>query len=421
MTKRKIISPWLYFSFTFFILIVIGTFLLYLYSGLSFLDSLFTSTSAVCVTGLIVVDTSHLNLTSQIIILILIQLGGIGIMTLSSSLFLIFKGVLDLEKKVLLKKVTDFFSYYDIENILKLVLVYTLIVEFIGAFLLTIGFKLDGYPLIVSIYYGIFHSISAFCNAGFSTLSNSLVGTNPLIKITTMILIVLGGIGFFVVYDLIYSKKRYTTHTKIVILTTISLIISGSILIYIFNFKNLSILDAVFQAITPRTAGFNTVNLNSLSVESLIIILLLMIIGASPASTGGGIKTTTFFLIIVSCFKVLKGEDKIVVFKRKIEQYTMLKAFSLFFIYCLIILISSLIIYNTNHYNYFKCLFECASALGTVGLSLGITSSLTYIGKLVIILCMFIGRIGPVSFFMMITLKEKKSHIDYPAEKIIIG
>lgn len=420
--SRKYLTPWVYFSFTFLFLIITGTILLYLQSGLSFIDSLFTSTSAVCVTGLIVVDTAKLNTISQIIILILIQLGGLGIMTLTSGITVLFRGALDLEKKVLLKKVTDYFSFYELEKILKIVLAYTFLCELIGAIILSISFKIQGYPLIKAIYYGIFHSISAFCNAGFSTFSNSLVGTNFLTKISISLLIILGGIGFFVVYDIYYSKRKVLSiHSKIVILTTLLLIIVGTILIYFFNFPNISFLDSFFQAVTPRTAGFNTVNLNALSIDSLIIILMLMVIGASPGSTGGGIKTTTFFIIFISCFKVIKGEENLVVFKRKISNFTILKSFSLFFIYITIILISTFFLLNTNQHDFFKCLFETTSALGTVGLSLGITPTLTTFGKIIIIFCMFIGRIGPASFIMMLMLKEKKSVVDYPEEKIIIG
>ena len=417
----KNFNPWTYFSLTFLILILAGTIPLHFYTHLSFIDAFFTSTSAVCVTGLIVVDTAKLDITSQIIILILIQLGGLGVMILTSSILLFVKGFLDLKTKVLIQKVGDYFSFYDIEKILKIVLLYTFISEFIGALILSFGFLIEGFPLKKAIYFGIFHSISAFCNAGFSTFTNSLVGHNAIIKITVMVLIILGGLGFFVIYDLLYEKHRVTVHSKIVLTTTIILIIVGTIIIYFLNFGNISFIDALFQAVTPRTAGFNTVDLNSLSIESIFIIMLLMIIGASPGSTGGGIKTTTFFLIFISCFKVIKGFSRIVVFKRKIDNYIILKSFSLFFIYSSIIMLATSLLMNTQKYSLLKCLFEVISAIGTVGLSLGITSSLTFLGKIIIIICMFIGRIGPASFIMMLTLKEKKSYIDYPEERVIIG
>ncbi len=418
---KKFINPWIYFSFTFIILILIGTILLIIHDNLSVIDSIFTATSAVCVTGLVVYDTAKLDIWGQIIILFLIQLGGLGIMALSSSILLIFRGFIDLEQKVLIKKVTDYFSFYDIERILKVILIYTFVVESFGALLLAIGFYIQGFTLKKSVYYGIFHSISAFCNAGFSTFSNSLVGFNPLIKLTVAALIVLGGLGFFVVYDILYSSKRFSLHSKITINTTIVLIIVGTLLIYFLNWGKIGFIDALFQSITPRTAGFNTVNLNSLSLDSIFVILFLMVIGASPGSTGGGIKTTTFFLIFFSCFEVISGKEKIVAFKRKIPSYTILKSFSLFFIYTSILMIASFLLLNTNQKDFLKCLFEVTSALGTVGLTLGITPTLDFWGKVIIILCMFIGRIGPASFIMMLALKEKKSYIDYPEEKIIIG
>ncbi len=418
---QKSFNPWFYFSLTFIFLIIIGTFLLHFHTNLSLIDSIFTSTSAVCVTGLIVTDTAKLDIYTQLIILSLIQLGGLGVMVLTSSILLYIKGFLDLRTKILLQKVGDYFSLYDIEKILKIVIFYTFSIELIGAVILSIGFKIEGYPIGKAIYFGIFHSISAFCNAGFSTFTNSLIGHNILIKITVSLLIILGGLGFFVVYDLLYEKNKITVHTKIVLLSTLILILSGFLLIFILNFKHISIIDSLFQAITPRTAGFNTVDLNSLSIETIFILIILMVIGASPGSTGGGIKTTTFFLIFIACFKVIKGSDRVVVFKRKISNFIILKAFSLFFIYCSIITIATSLLMNTNQHDLLKCFFEVTSALGTVGLSLGITPKLDLWGKIIIIFCMFVGRIGPASFIMMLTLKEKQSYIDYPEEKVIIG
>ncbi len=418
---KKTFNPWFYFSLTFIVLIFIGTILLYFHTHLSIIDSIFTSTSAVCVTGLIVTDTAKLDITSQIIILSLIQLGGLGVMVLTSSILLFVKGFLDLKTKILIQKVGDYFSLYDIEKILKVVILYTFSIELIGAIILTIGFKIEGYSIINSIYYGIFHSISAFCNAGFSTFTNSLIGHNIIIKITVILLIILGGLGFFVIYDLLYEKEKITVHTKIVLTTTTFLILIAFLLIYLLNIKNISIIDALFQAVTPRTAGFNTVDLNSLSIETIFILIILMVIGASPGSTGGGIKTTTFFLIFTACFKVIKGQDRVVVYKRKIENFIILKAFSLFFLYTSIITLATSLLMNTNQHNLLKCFFEVTSAIGTVGLSLGITSDLDFWGKLIIIFCMFLGRIGPASFVLMLTLKEKKSYIDYPEEKVIIG
>ncbi|KAA0258041.1 potassium transporter [Deferribacter autotrophicus] len=422
------LSPWSYLIITFVILIIAGSFFLmipgaYSKGNLSYLDALFTSTSAVCVTGLIVTNTSNFTPFGQIIILILIQLGAIGIMTLTSSLYIFLKGELDLSHRIMVAKITDVFGLHEVENILVYIIKYTFIIEFIGAIVLSLGFYISHNTLGDAIYYGIFHSISAFCNAGFSTFDQSLVGTNIIIKLTITGLIVLGGIGYYVIYDLnkfFKSGGRLKLHTKVVLLTSLLLIIMGFMIFSVVE-SDMNIVDGFFQSVTARTAGFNTIDLTSLHNISKFTLIILMLIGASPGSTGGGVKTTTFFITISSITKVLRGENKIVVFKRQIPYQTILRAFALIFLYLFVDVTATLILLYIYDYNFLEMLFEVTSALSTVGLSLGITTKLTTAGKLVIIACMFLGRVGPAALVMAMLGREKKRVIQYPEEKVVLG
>lgn len=423
------LNPWSYLFITFALLIFAGTIFLKLpfvehSGGLSFIDALFTSTSAVCVTGLIVVDTGEFNLWGQIIILILIQIGAIGIMILTSSLLLFIRGELKLSHKFLVAKITDSFSIKEAERVLIVVIIYTFFIEFLGFIFLSLGFFLNGFDLGDSLYFGLFHSISAFCNAGFSTFAGSLTDSNAIIKIVTIFLIVLGGLGFFVVYNIsefINKRERIKVHTKIVLYTTFYLIIGGWILIYLLEKGDISFLDSLFHSVTARTAGFNTVDMNSFHVVSLFFTVVLMIIGASPGSTGGGIKTTTFFIALASMYNVLKGRKRVVIFKRTVPYINILKAYALITFYIFFLVICTMLLLYTSEFNFMDTLFEVASALGTVGLSLGITGQLDYMGKIIIIICMFLGRLGPATLMMMLIMKEKTSKISYPEEKIILG
>jgi len=392
--------------------------------GLTYIDSLFTATSAVCVTGLTVVDTSGFNFWGQFFIMLMMQVGAIGIMTLTSSLLLFLRGELDFSQKFRVAKINDNLTIQEAEKILIIVVIYTFFMEFVGFLILSYGFFLEGFALSDAFYYGLFHAISAFCNAGFSTFDSSLIGSNSIVKITTMFLIVFGGLGFYVIYNLymaLFANERIKVHTKIVLYTTFALIILGSSLIFLLEKGTVSILDSFFQSITTRTAGFNTVEISELHIVTKFLLIVLMIIGASPGSTGGGIKTTAFYISIVSMYNVLRGNRKIVVFKRNIPLINILKAYALISMYIFFLVIATLLLLYFDDFTFMDTLFEVASALGTVGLSLGITGELDVFGKLIIIICMFLGRIGPATLITMLLLKEKTSKLSYPEEKIILG
>ncbi len=419
-------NPWQYLVLSFAGLIIIGSGLLQLpfvqhQNGLSYIDALFTSTSAVCVTGLTTVSTSGFNLWGQLSILLLVQLGAIGIMTLTTSFLLTLKGNIGLKHRFSFSQLQENFHLDDATGVLKNIIKITFIIELIGMILLSTGFYMQGLQIKEALYQGFFHSISAFCNAGFSTYDQSLTGSNLLIKLTVSVLIILGGLGYFVIYELMayYKQKRpYSLHTKIVLRVSLLLIAGGSLLIFLFEKGQTGWADSLFQSVTTRTAGFNTVDLSTMSNATIFLMLLLMFIGASPGSTGGGIKTTNFFIMIYAMVSVLKGRRNFVIWNRKISSNYILKAFGTAISYFIILSIGILLLFTEPDLSFKDSLFEAVSAMGTVGLSLGITPHLSLSGKWVIIALMFIGRLGPASFAMATLMKQKEVKIRYPDAEI---
>jgi trk system potassium uptake protein len=413
---------------TFLLLILAGCLVLkmpfvHYAGGISWLDALFMATSAVCVTGLATVPTSGFNIWGQLVLLFLMQLGAIGIMTLASSVLLVLKGELSLFHRLQAVKITGSYKLSEIEGILGLILKYTFCAELVGFIFLWTGFLFEGYEPQRSAYLALFHTISAFCNAGFSTFDNSLMGMNPLIKATVAGLIILGGIGFYVVFDVIgylKAKDRMTIHTKTVLWGTLSLVVLGTFMLLLIE-KNLGVLDALFQSVTARTAGFNTVDIAGLQNSSIFLLLVFMIIGAAPGSTGGGVKLTTFFVSMLAVYNVILGRNRIVIFGRRLPSSNILRAYALIILYISFLVLMAILLLRTEGGRFIDVLFEVVSAVGTVGLSLGLTPDLSPMGKLIVIVGMFVGRIGPVVLVLTFFLGEKESRIDYPKEKIILG
>ncbi len=400
---------------TFFLLITSGTILLQMpfvrhSTGLDLLDAVFTSTSAVCVTGLTSLPTSGFNLSGQIILLVLIQLGAIGIMTLTSSLILFFRGNLDLRMRMDASQLSSSNSLREGRGVLKTVVIYTFTMELIGFILLFIGFRGQGLAMGDSLYQGVFHSISAFCNAGFSPLPASLIGSSMLIKTSVMLLIISGGLGYYVIFDLweyVKNKNRLSLYSKMVLLLTPCLIIAGAAALLFFEGSSLPLID--------------TVNLAALQPASLLTLIALMIIGAAPGSTGGGVKITTFFVVMLACYRLICGNKSIIIRGRKLSINTILHAFVLIVFYLVFLATGCLLLLYFDKMDFMTTLFEMASALGTVGLSLGITGEWGVMGKSVLIAAMFIGRIGPPLLIIILLKGNKKMHVDYPEEKIILG
>lgn len=458
--KRTLLNPAQLFIASFLGIIFFGTFLLQLpnatYTEISFLDALFTSTSAVCVTGLIVVDTgSFFTQFGQTIILILIQLGGIGILTFASYFSYFFKGGSNYENQLVLSDLTNSQKLGDVFSTLKRILVITFSIEIIGGFLIYSSLNNTLLPTIFErTFFAVFHAVSAFCNAGFSTLPNGLYESgfrfNYALQSYIIILLVIGGLGFPIVVNIIkyvkywtvnkfmdFSKNKiqhkpwvFSINSRITLITTFSLTIIGTVLFYISEYHNAlaahtgfgKFITALFGATTPRTAGFNTVDTSALNFPTLMMIFLLMWIGASPASTGGGIKTSTFAIATLNFWSLARGKTRIEVFRREISDISVRRAFavislSLFVIGFGIIAIS---IFDSDK-DLKSIAFECFSAYSTVGLSIGITANLSSASKFVIILMMFIGRVSMLSILIAVIKKIKHKNYRYPKEEITIN
>ncbi len=428
-------------------LIVIGAFILYEPSAhenpISFIDALFTSTSAVCVTGLTVnIISNSFSKFGLIIILFLIQFGGLGIMILYASFILFFTGNMSLKGFEITIKATEISGKYNsFQKTIIFILIYTFIIEFFVLILLALRFFSLGFDLNSSIKYGIFHSISAFCNAGFSLFPNSFLNYKGDISINLILisLITLGGIGFVVNFDIfrylinkLNKSKKYITlsiQSRIVLNMYLLInLISCILFLLIENNNALSellphekFIASLFQVVTARTAGFNTIDLSLLSQLSKTLLEILMIVGASSGSTGGGIKVTTFFIILFTIYSFIKQKDEVILYNHKISKQLIIKSFSLFFTYIIVILISYslLLVFDKNDPQ--KLLFEVISALGTVGLSMGITPTLTDLSKVIIMILMFIGRVGPLTVFTALSFSRKNEPVSYPETEIMVG
>ena len=417
------LNPWQSLVLSFGVLIVSGTLMFFLPgvrhdSGLELIDALFTATSAVCVTGLTSIPTSGFNTPGQWLILVLMQTGAIGIMTLTSSFLLALRGTIRLRHRAAISELQDDFTSSGTHEVLKNIIKITLMVEWVGFVLLSAGFYMEGFPLSTAMYHGLFHSVSAFCNAGFSTFDSSLTGMNAMIKYVVMILIFLGGSGYFVLYEWweILRKRRKKTgfHARIVWLVSMILIIAGAVLIFTGEKGNISFTDSLFQSVTARTAGFNTVDISNLRYASLFVLIVLMFVGASPGSTGGGIKTTSFFAMIYSVWGILRGKEQVVIYHRTIPNTFIIKSFAVAVLYFITISLGILFLLETQDFALEEVMFEVVSAMGTVGLSMGITPQLDVAGKLMVVMLMFIGRVGPASMALAMMKRNKNVKIHYP-------
>jgi len=431
---------------SFLMTILIGTFLLTLpvssthQQGLGFIDALFTATSATCVTGLIVKDTGvYFSLFGQLVILALIQIGALGIMTFSVTLFLAMGKRMSNKEAMAMQDVLDQDSMAGIYELIGFIAKMTIGIEVLGMLFLYVGFE----PFIADpgqrLYAAFFHSISAFCNAGFSIFSDSLVkfATNPTINLTIAFLIIFGGLGFIVVKDVLdkYVKGKRAkslglkVHTKLVLTMTIALIILGTIFIYFAEnsmiLKDMATKDKLlisfFQSVSTRTAGFNSVDIGMLSNASIFIMIILMFIGASSGSTAGGIKITTFWVILKSFTNNLQNKDKMNAFKRKIPDEIVGKAIAIFVLSLGLVIVFMYLVSIFEALPFRDLIFEVVSAFGTVGLSTGITAQLHAPGKLLITILMFLGRLGPLTIVLAFSGYKRKIDYTYAEERIMVG
>jgi trk system potassium uptake protein TrkH len=443
--KRRELRPGQVLGLGFGIIILIGTLLLALPiatkngTSIGLVNALFTATSAVCVTGLVVVDTgTYWTIFGKTIILMLIQIGGLGFMTMATAGAFIMGRRIGLRNRLIMQEALNQMSISGVVRLTKYVILTTFMIEGIGAFLLSFKF-IPQFGFAKGLAFSVFHSISAFCNAGFDIMGNytSLTSfvTDPLVNMVIMGLILIGGIGFSVIIDIARNKqyKKLSVHSKLVIMTSLVLLGAGFILFLAIEWNNPAtlgeltipqkILGAMFQSVTPRTAGFNTIPIDQLETPSKLITMVLMFIGGSPGSTAGGVKTTTVGIMILTILMVIRGKDEIEFSFRRISKDTANKALAIFGIVLTIALtIITLLTITEPNLEFIDIVFEVFSALGTVGLSTGITSSLSTVGKLIIAIAMFFGRVGPLTMVIALTQRgRRKALVRYPEGKVSVG
>ena len=400
----------------------------------SFLDSLFTSTSAVCVTGLVLHDTAtYWSAFGQTVILILIQIGGMGVVTVAASFAMISGRKISLMQRSTMQEAIAAPKVGGIVRLTGFIIRMTLAFELIGAVLMGPVFCRDFG--IRGIWMALFHSISAFCNAGFDLMgvrgefsSLTTYADNPAITLTIMALIIIGGIGFLTWDDIHVNKwhfRRYRMQSKVILTTTAVLLVIPAVVFFVFEFQTLPlggrILQSLFQAVTPRTAGFNTADLTVMSESAQFIIIVLMLIGGSPGSTAGGMKTTTIAVMIGNALAVFRRKEDAHFFGRRIEEDAVRTAATVFSMYVMLPVIGALVISMAEHQPMLICLFETASAIGTVGLSLGLTQSLGVLSQLILIVLMFFGRVGGLTLIFAALSGVRKNVSRLPQEKITVG
>lgn len=445
MKIKKTISTARLFALGFALIILLGAVLLCLPvsnksgSSIPFINALFTSCSATCVTGLVVYDTwSQFTVFGQVVIILLIQIGGLGFMTFAILLSMVAGRRISLAQRINLSEAIGAGRLGGVVKLARRILFGTLIIEGTGAVLLFLRFR-TLFPTGTAIWYGVFHSISAFCNAGFDLMGVVKPGSSityfvsdPTVSLTIASLILLGGLGFIVWDDVLNSHfrfKRMRLHTKIVLVFSLAIVVIPTLLfmyterngVYAGMSTGGRILAALFSAVTPRTAGFNTVDIAAMSEAGILMTVLLMIIGAGSGSTGGGVKISTFAVQLLSVFSYMKGREDVNIMERRIDHSLCRRAFCSVLLYIGLGLLASYVIAAVQALPLKNIMFECFSALGTVGLSTGITSQLENLPKVIIIILMYAGRVGSVTVFMAVTDFKNVADARYPEEDIVIG
>ena len=400
-----------------------------------FIDALFTATSASCVTGLIVYDTAtHWSLFGKIIIIAMIQCGGLGVVTMITVFTQVTGKKIGLRDRATLQSALSAPQIGGIVKLTSFIFKGTIIIEMIGALLMFPSFMKD-FGVTKGIYYSIFHSISAFCNAGFDLMGDvskfsslTKYQSDVMINISIMLLILIGGLGFLVWKDMInykFDMKRYSTQTKMVLVMSVVLVIFPSVLFFFTEFSGLEIktriLSSVFQAVTPRTAGFNTIDYTKFSDNGIAMTIILMLIGGGSGSTAGGIKMSTVFILVATMCSVLKQDKEVAVFKKRIEPDIIKNAVAVFALDIFLFIVGSMIISGIEGFSLKETMFECASAVATVGLTLGITPHLGIISKILLICMMYIGRVGGITLIFAAVNPKNNGNARYPKEQVAVG
>jgi len=447
MKKRKVsMSPTRVIALVFAAIILLGTGLLMLPTAsksgesASFLDALLTATSATCVTGLIPFDTgANWSALGQVVILCMIELGGLGFMSIASLFVFLLRRKVSLRQRMVMAQALSLNDMEGVVNLQKWVLGGSLGIQFIGAVVLMLRFVTHyGYSLGKSIWYGVFHSISGFCNAGFDVLGtgNSLLEVNgdPVILITLMVLITVAGLGFFVWEELARVRrfKNLSVYTKLVLITTAVLLLSGAVLFMILEWDNPStfgsmtpgqkVLNGFFQSVTMRTAGFATVDQAGLTPAGKAVAIMLMLIGGSSGSTAGGLKTVTFIVLLLFIWTRARGKSTVTVFHRTIPGDKVMDAMTIAIIMILLAMVGAVVICATSPVDFADALFETVSALATVGVTAGVTSQLSVIARLIIIVYMYFGRVGVLTISLGFLMGDKaEDRIKYAHTNLLIG
>ena len=442
--KKTKLTPMRILALGFAMVILTGTFLLMLPISsangkvTSFFDCLFIATSSTCVTGLVTLDTgTHWNYFGKTVIMILIEVGGLGFMSFATLFALLLGKKITMQQRLVMQESLNSFKLQGLVKMARYVLIFTFTVQTVAAIILSTQF-IPQFGLGKGIYYSIFHSISGFCNAGIDLFGNFSSVTsyhdNPVVIITLGSLIIIGGLGFYVWQEIYTNKgfRKLSLNTKVVLLVTAILIVGGTILMYLFEMnnpgtiKNMSlrgqILSSWFAAVTPRTAGFNSISTADMSPGGRFLTIILMFIGGSPGSTAGGIKTTTVGILFFTVVSVVKGREDTEIFKKRIPRDIVTRAIAITFIAISLVTVVTMILCITEKGTSLEyIIYETVSAFGTVGLTLGLTPHLSDIGKVVLAFTMYCGRVGPLTFAIALAKRSYLKGVKYPEDKIIVG
>ena len=404
----------------------------------NFLDSLFTATSAVCVTGLVTLDTgTYWNEFGQVVIMLLIEVGGLGFMAFTTLLAILLRKRITLRDRLIMQEAMNTFSIQGLVKMVERIVLFTVLVQIIGGVLLATQFIKD-YGFLKGLYFGIFHSVSAFCNAGFDLFggysSVTSYSTNAIVLLTLSIIIIVSCLGFTVIIELLKYKtdRRLSTHTKLVLLMTSILLFGGILFMFALEYNNPEtlgpmsiknkILNAIFAGVSPRTAGFNSISLDGMTSGGKFLTIILMYIGGSPGSTAGGLKTATFGIIVLTVVSVIKGREDTELFGRRLSKELVYRAFAILMIsFSLVVVVTMLLCITQPKEQFIDLLYEATSAFATVGLTTGVTQRLNFIGKIIIMITMYFGRVGPLTVALALTNKRKNKGYRYPETKILIG
>ncbi|MDD2619839.1 MAG: TrkH family potassium uptake protein [Syntrophomonadaceae bacterium] len=438
MNKQTFFNPPLLLILSFILVILIGSLLLSMpwavQSGQpDYITSLFTAVSATCVTGLVVVDTaSHWTIYGHVVLLILMQIGGLGIMTFVTFFAILIGRNLNLKQKIVLQLALNRSSLDSMVKVLKYILVFSLLAETLGAIVLFFSW-MSSMGIGTAAWYAVFHAVSAFNNAGFDLFGNfqSLQGFvhDPIINLTTSTLFIVGSLGFLVIYDLLIwrEQRELSLHTRLVLLGTLTLIIGGAVLIFLLEFNNAfgqmtlgQKGTASFFLSATRTAGFSTIDMTQTLMPTQILLMILMFIGGAPGSTAGGIKITTMIILFSAMLSLFRNKNDVEIWNRRLSEKNVMRALAILFL-ALSVIVIDVFILSFFHTDLTKVLFEVVSATSTVGLSLGLTQELGLIGKLLIIVTMFVGRLGPITIGFALAYGPEQPKIRYPKDEIMLG